>query len=365
MARGLGGRAARASTIPAAPVAAFAIPELITTACGSASSRWRRETSTGAACTRLVVHTAPPTARGTERTSARSGDALPDPSGDAARLEPESRGHGHQTSTPESRRPGGLVEAEEEVDVLDRLAGGALAEVVDRADDHGHSGEPVLEDADLGAVGLLDPAELGNDALGQHRDDVALRVVLLEQRAQVGAGRAHVARRDEPPADREQVRDERDREAEERGDLGRVLVVADAVGGGVLEHGAGVRARGQRPARARRPRLRVHDDALAPRSPRGSATARGGRRSRSSPGSRPGAPPAGSPRGARTTTIRAAPGSGAGTRTSRRRPPDRRSGARRRGRRRRSAAAPRRTPPARAAGTGRRRRRRSRGQRRS
>ena len=40
------------------------------------SSRWRFETVTGAAWTRFVVHSAAPTARGTERTTATSG--LPD-----------------------------------------------------------------------------------------------------------------------------------------------------------------------------------------------------------------------------------------------------------------------------------------------
>jgi hypothetical protein len=64
-----------ASAIPAAPVAAFATPALTTTAWGSATARCLRETSTGAARTRLVVHTAPPTARGMERTRATSGDA--------------------------------------------------------------------------------------------------------------------------------------------------------------------------------------------------------------------------------------------------------------------------------------------------
>ena len=56
----------------ARPVAALATPELTTTACGCAFSRCRRETVTGAACTRFVVQTAPPTAAGSERTSARS-----------------------------------------------------------------------------------------------------------------------------------------------------------------------------------------------------------------------------------------------------------------------------------------------------
>ena len=55
------------------PVAALATPALTTTARGSASSRWRRETTTGAAWTRLVVQSAHPTAGSTAWTSATSG----------------------------------------------------------------------------------------------------------------------------------------------------------------------------------------------------------------------------------------------------------------------------------------------------
>jgi hypothetical protein len=61
-----------AFSIPGAPVAAFATPELTTTACGSAQPRCRRETMTGAAWTRLVVQTAAPTAGTSDRVIARS-----------------------------------------------------------------------------------------------------------------------------------------------------------------------------------------------------------------------------------------------------------------------------------------------------
>ena len=64
---------AAASSSPGRPVAAFATPALTTTACGCASSRWRRETTTGAAWTRFRVHIAHPTAGTSERTSATSG----------------------------------------------------------------------------------------------------------------------------------------------------------------------------------------------------------------------------------------------------------------------------------------------------
>ena len=204
-----------ASATPAAPVAALATPELITTACGSASSRWRRETATGAACTRFVVQTAPPTARGTERTSATSGDERripavtplasnpraavtdirPAPPRAAGPRSRRSRRGGSRSGPPGRRRP----------------CRGCRARRRRRP-----AREAVLEDADLRAVRLLDAPELGDDALGQDGDDVALRVVLLEKAAQVRSRRAHVARRDEPSADGQEVRDERDREAEER-----------------------------------------------------------------------------------------------------------------------------------------------------
>ena len=147
-----------------------------------------------------------------------------------------------QTSTPESRSPAVVGEAESAVDVLDRLAGGALAEVVDRADHDRPIGEAVGEDADLRPVGVLDAGELRRDALRQDRDDGARGVALLEQRPQVGARRADVARRDEPAPDRQQVRRERDGEAEQLRDLRHVLVRADPVRRDVLEHEAGVRA---------------------------------------------------------------------------------------------------------------------------
>ncbi len=60
--------------------------------------------------------------------------------------------------------------------------------------------EPILEDTDLGAVGLLHAGELGDDTLGEHVDDVALGVPLLEQRAQVRAERTHDARREQTAA---------------------------------------------------------------------------------------------------------------------------------------------------------------------
>ena len=119
-------RSARRGRCPL-PVAALATPAFTTTACGSADSRWRLETTTGAARTRFVVHTAAPTAGTVERTSARSGPDRRMPAWTPEATNPRGRSDRHQTSTPESRRPVRLVEPVEEVHVLDRLPGGALA----------------------------------------------------------------------------------------------------------------------------------------------------------------------------------------------------------------------------------------------
>src|SRR5690349_12701797 len=56
------------------------------------------------------------------------------------------------------------------------------------------------------------------------------------------------------------MRHEADREPEGLCDLGNVLVAPDPVGGYVLENGAGVRARLQRPPGAGHARLRVDND---------------------------------------------------------------------------------------------------------
>ena len=88
---------------------------------------------------------------------------------------------------PREPQPGRLLEAEREVGVLDRLPGGALAEVVDRADHDPAAGRGVLEGGDLGGVRALQAREVGNDV--DHVDDVRAGVGGLEQRARVLARR--------------------------------------------------------------------------------------------------------------------------------------------------------------------------------
>jgi hypothetical protein len=70
--RAVSAAVARASSSPRSPVAAFATPEFVTTACGSASSRCSFEMTTGAASIRFAVNIAAPVARPTDRTSDRS-----------------------------------------------------------------------------------------------------------------------------------------------------------------------------------------------------------------------------------------------------------------------------------------------------
>ena len=111
---------ASASSLPRSPVAAFATPELITTACGSASARCSRLTCRHAAWTLLRVNIAAPTACGTERTIARSFRSLPpDPGRDARGDESLRGGDAHRRPrsyqhAPEPQ-PGRLRQPEREV----------------------------------------------------------------------------------------------------------------------------------------------------------------------------------------------------------------------------------------------------------
>ena len=161
---------------------------------------------------------------------------------------------------PAEPQAGRRLEAERAVEVLDRLAGCALAEVVFGADDDRAVGEPVVEDPDLGPVGVLDAGELGRHSLGQDGDDGAARVGLLEQPAEVGAGGANVAGGNEAAPDGQEVGREGDREAEQLRDLGHVLVGADAIRRHVLEHCTGMGRRLQRAARPGHAGEPVYDD---------------------------------------------------------------------------------------------------------
>ena len=286
---------ASASSSPRSPVAAFATPELTTTACGSATSRCAFETTTGAAWTRLTVNIAAPTAGAVERTTARSFAVAPDPRVDAGGDEALRRAVTLIPSTPESRRPGGLGEPEREVRVLHGLAGRALAEVVDRADDDRRAGRAVGEDADLGA----------------RRCPARARARARRPRA----ARSRPARpRRRPRAASRSLVASRLRRSTSRSGRG-----APAAGAGRSRRGSRAPARSRARAGARRPctarrsraptpacelafsarpapgdaRLRVDDDAARLDRTRRAARARAARRSRSSRGSRSARPAGG------------------------------------------------------------------------
>ncbi len=260
---------------------------------------------------------------------------------------------------PESRSPAVSGRPSARFAFCTAWPGGALAEVVERADDDPGPGRAVGEDADLGAVGALDARELGRDPLRQHGHGGRCGVRRLERLAQIG-GRGHVTGREQPALHRQQVRDEADREAERLRDLGRVLMRPDLVRRDVLEHGGRVRGRLQRPPGAGDARLRVDDDAgrldrvheRREREQDRGRVAAGVRDQR--------ALPAGTAPGSRSSSRRARPAPGARSRTTRDRARRRRAGARPRGRRRRRRPAARARPPARARGSRRRARRRPR-----
>src|SRR5207247_1155493 len=95
---------------------------------------------------------------------------------------------------------------EREVRVLDGLAGGALAEVVDRADHDRLARRLVLEEGDLGRVGGLHARELRRDAFREHADDAAGAVGIVEPLPQVVGRRLRVTGSKQPAPDRYQVR---------------------------------------------------------------------------------------------------------------------------------------------------------------
>ena len=86
-----------------------------------------------------------------------------------------------------SLEPGGLGQAEHQVQVLERLARGALQQVVDGAGHHDLGPDGL--DPDHAAVGVLDLAQLGLLALGEDGDEGLVRVAS-------GQGRADRARVD-------------------------------------------------------------------------------------------------------------------------------------------------------------------------
>src|SRR3990172_1071668 len=109
---------------------------------------------TGAAWTRFVVHTAAPTAGVTDRTIARSSPERRIPARTPLATNPVAAVTDiavldEHSAEPETRR---LVEAEEQVRVLNSLARGTLPEIVESNDHDRPSREPGAEDSDLAAA---------------------------------------------------------------------------------------------------------------------------------------------------------------------------------------------------------------------
>ena len=258
--RAVAAAVACASRSPCSPVAAFAFPELTTTACGCARSRCSFERTTGAACMRLTVNIPAPVAGAVERTSARSFRVLRIPQCTPLATKP-CAAVTLTPRTPLQPKPGGLLEAEREVRVLHGLPRRSLAEVVERADHDRLAGGAILEHAELCGVRLLHARELRRDALGEQVHDPRAGVRLVESRAHLVRVGCCVTGDDQPSTHRQQVRDEAHGEPEHLLDLGRVLVRPHAVRRDVLEHEARVRRLLQPAPRARHAGLGVDDDA--------------------------------------------------------------------------------------------------------
>ena len=334
---------ASASSSPCLPVAAFATPELITTACGSAAARCAFETSTGAACTRLAVNIAAPTAGTVERTTARSAFRRPDPGAHAAaRLAagrtPVRSGRitAIRRALPASRSPAVSSRPSARFAFWTAWPAAPLPRLSSAQIDDRAAGRPVLEARDLGGVGVLDARELGDDALREHRDDVARGVRRLEQR-----------RADRPRAPgRNRWRAARGAPA---GGAGRSRPGSRAAARSPARAGASRRGRARR-SRARSPRAttpsacgrrprrptwrrrRRRPGSIAPRIGREREQRRG--RVAAGVGDQPARRRRGA-RAGRSSSARARPRADGRSRTTARTWPDRRSGARRTGRSRR------------------------------
>ena len=88
------------------------------------------------------------------------------------------------TSTPASRRPSVSSRPSARFAFCTAWPAAPLPRLSIAQIDDGVARRAVLEDADLGIVGVLDARELGHDALRQDAHDVAVGIRVLEQRAQ-------------------------------------------------------------------------------------------------------------------------------------------------------------------------------------
>src|SRR5215207_816536 len=244
---------ASASSTPGEPVAALAEPALTTTARRRARSRPRlritgaegrglrvsaRAEATGPSAARIPRSSAPDALRPQATAPARKpGVVVTDPPGTGSRPSgartQSSRPTGGKRPIRASREQAlGLGSARHEVEVLERLARGALAQVVDDGEDRDPAAARVEHRADLGVVGALHRAHArrGIDDLHEGVVGIVGRVVVAEV---VGVRRAlgetRVAGGQQPAVDRDQVGREGHWLAELLLDLGRVAVRVDLV----------------------------------------------------------------------------------------------------------------------------------------
>ena len=234
-----------------------------------------------------------------------------------------------------------FLEPESAVDVLDRLTGGALSEVVLGTDHDRPVGEPVLEDADLGPSVCWTRPNSGRP-LRQHPHDRAARVGGLQQHPQIGARGADVAGREQAAPDGSRCG------VNETGNPSSWAISARVDG-----PRRGRVRRFRAPSRSARSALSVRPAPVIPRSRRrrrirldhvSAARERGGSRSRSSRGWRSAGPPRRRARGGRRPSRQDPPVADAGTRTTPRSSRHRAGGAHPRDRRRRGRRASTRRP---------------------
>src|SRR3954447_17843002 len=295
-----------ASSRPRRPVAALALPELTTTT-RMASSRVRVwQSTTGAASTPERVNRAALTVSGEATSNPRSSPpdgfrpqaapAMRKPAGRSPSRSPTWSGRSSHREwnpvrgvprsacarrDPRSWRAGrscdafSLRPAEDEVQVLDGLRGGALPQVVDRREDEHAARARVGVHGDAAEVGVAH-LEHADRPVPQLHEGLARVRVVVELAELVGlhvARRGHVAGDQLALGERQQVGRERDRHARPQGrelllDLRRVAVPRDLVGRHVLGGGDEVRRRRRRPPGARDARLRVDHHVADRRGPR-------------------------------------------------------------------------------------------------
>ncbi len=164
----------------------------------------------------------------------------------------------------ESVEPQRFVEAERDVEILNRLAGRALHEVVDAGDHDELAARPLDAPADVAVVRVRDVLDLGQIAAGQpHERRVGIgRLERALDRSGVHAvGQARVDRFEDPAVERHEMRNERDVHPELLLDLGLMPMREHSVRRDAAVHFGKVRALGRRLAGAGDPRLRVDDHA--------------------------------------------------------------------------------------------------------